>query len=70
MLKEENLFPEKHNEEEDIFWEEEEEGFSEELSYSLYYYSYQVLLSCKETLKKIDDVTLKEQVQTLQNLLN
>ncbi len=65
MLKEEYLFPEECEEEEqeEIFLEEDNP--SDELSYSFYYYSYQVLLEYREVFQKID----KEQADTLQDLL-
>lgn len=70
MLKEEYLFPEEcDDEEEEELWEEDIENCSEELSCSFYYYSYQVLLNCKEILENINDTTLKEQAHKLQKLL-
>lgn len=46
MLKEEYLWSEEYNEEEDIMRYEEDEAFPDNLFYSFYYYSYQCLLSC------------------------
>lgn len=70
MLKEEYLFPEEcDDEQEEIFWEEDVENCSEELGYSFYYYSYQVLLNCRETINNINNTTVKEQANKLQKLL-
>lgn len=74
MLREEFLFPEESDdEEEEAFWEEDVEKscdeMFEQLWYSFYYYSYQVILTCKTVLEKIDNSAFKEEVQQLQNLL-
>lgn len=75
MLNEKYLFPEEcdDEEQEEIFWEEDADFFSDELFndffYSIYYYSYQPLLECKEVLKDIKNVELQQQVKELQNLL-
>jgi len=75
MLKEEYLFPEEcdNEEDEETLWEEDVEKFNEQSEYSfyysIYYYSYQVLLNCNETLKKISNTAIAEQVNKLQKLL-
>lgn len=71
MLKEEYLFPEKpeKEEEEDILWEEDMENFSDELFYSFYYYSYEALLYCKEALNNIKDTHLCKDVAELKKHL-
>lgn len=75
MLKEEYLFPEEcdNEEDEEMLWEEDTEKFDEEcyyrFSYSIYYYSYQVILDCKDVLNNIAHTVFHETVQKLQNLL-
>ncbi len=71
MLSEEYLWSEEYDEMED---EEkfEEEGFPDNLFYSFYYYSYQVLLNYKplfEKLKKFNDTKLEQKVADLKKLL-
>lgn len=53
MLKEEYLCSEEYGEEEDEICYEDEEMFPEELFYSIWYYSYQVVLECRPTLEKL-----------------
>lgn len=74
MLREEFLFPEEcdDEEEEEMLWEEDVEScdeMTERLWYSFYYYSYQVILTCKIVLQNIDNTAFSEEVQQLQNLL-
>ena len=52
MLNEEYLWSEEYDEDEDILRYEEEEVFPDDLFFSLYYYSLQVLLLCKPLLDK------------------
>lgn len=62
MLNEEYLWSEEYDEDEDILRYEEEEVFPDDLFFSLYYYSLQVLLLCKPLLDKNNkyEVTLLE----------
>ena len=62
MLNEEYLWSEEYNEDEDILRYEEEEVFPDDLFFSFYYYSLQVLLLCKPLLDKNNkyEVTLLE----------
>ena len=62
MLNEEYLWSEEYDEDEDILRYEEEEVFSDDLFFSFYYYSLQVLLLCKPLLDKNNkyEVTLLE----------
>lgn len=62
MLNEEYLWSEEYDEDEDILRYEEEEAFPDDLFFSLYYYSLQVLLLCKPLLDKNNkyEVTLLE----------
>ena len=52
MLNEEYLWSEEYDEDEDILRYEEEEAFPDDLFFSFYYYSLQVLLLCKPLLDK------------------
>lgn len=52
MLNEEYLWSKEYDEDEDILRYEEEEVFSDDLFFSFYYYSLQVLLLCKPLLDK------------------
>ena len=62
MLNEEYLWSEEYDEDEDILRYEEEEAFPDDLFFSFYYYSLQVLLLCKPLLDKNNkyEVTLLE----------
>ena len=62
MLNEEYLWSEEYDEDEDIIRYEEEEVFPDDLFFSFYYYSLQVLLLCKPLLDKNNkfEVTLLE----------
>ena len=62
MLNEEYLWSEEYDEDEDILRYEEEEVFPDDLFFSFYYYSLQVLLLCKPLLDKNNkyEVTLLE----------
>ena len=64
MLNEEYLWSEEYDEDEDIIRYEEEEVFPDDLFFSFYYYSLQVLLLCKPLLDKN-----KEREAVLLNLL-
>ncbi len=52
MLNEEYLWSEEYDEDEDVLRYEEEEVFPDDLFFSFYYYSLQVLLLCKPLLNK------------------
>ena len=52
MLNEEYLWSEEYDEDEDILRYEEEDVFPDDLFFSFYYYSLQVLLLCKPLLDK------------------
>ena len=52
MLNEEYLWSEEYDEDEDVLRYEEEEVFPDDLFFSFYYYSLQVLLLCKPLLDK------------------
>lgn len=52
MLNEEYLWPEEYDEDEDMIRYEEDEVFPDDLYFSFYYYSLQVLLLCKPLLDK------------------
>ena len=62
MLNEEYLWSEEYDEDEDILRYEEEEVFPDDLFFSFYYYSLQVLLLCKPLLDRNNkyEVTLLE----------
>lgn len=62
MLNEEYLWSEEYDEDEDILRYEEEEVFPDDLFFSFYYYSLQVILLCKPLLDKNNkyEVTLLE----------
>ena len=69
MLNEEYLWSEEYDEDEDVFRYEEEEVFSDDLFFSFYYYSLQVLLLCKPLLDKNSkyEVTLLELLTEIEN---
>ena len=69
MLNEEYLWSEEYDEDEDILRYEEEEVFPDDLFFSLYYYSLQVLLLCKPLLDKNNkyEVTLLELLTEIEN---
>ena len=60
MLKEEYLWSEEYDEEEDELRYEEDDVFPPDLFYSFYYYSYQVLLLSKPLLQLLDSEKAKE----------
>ena len=62
MLNEEYLWSEEYDEDEDVLRYEEEEVFPDDLFFSFYYYSLQVLLLYKPLLDKNNkfEVTLLE----------
>ena len=68
MLKEEYLWSEEYDEEEDEMRYEDGEVFSADLFYSFYYYSYQVLLFSKPLLKQLDNKKANELYDLLQGL--
>ena len=55
MLNEEYLWSEEYDEDEDICRYEEEEVFPDDLFFSFYYYSLQVLLLCKPLLDEANE---------------
>ena len=59
MLNEEYLWSEEYDEDEDVLRYEEEEVFPDDLFFSFYYYSLQVLLLCKPLLDKITNMRLR-----------
>ena len=69
MLNEEYLWSEEYDEDEDILRYEEEEVFPDDLFFSFYYYSLQVLLLCKSLLDKNNkyEVTLLELLTEIEN---
>ncbi len=69
MLKEEYLWSEEYDEDEDVLRYEEEEVFPDDLFFSFYYYSLQVLLLCKPLLDKNNkyEVTLLELLTEIEN---
>lgn len=69
MLNEEYLWSEEYDEDEDICRYEEEEVFPDDLFFSFYYYSLQVLLLCKPLLDKNNkyEVTLLELLTAIEN---
>ena len=69
MLKEKYLWPEEYTEEEDDMRYEEWEVFPDDLFYSFYYYSYQVILFCKPALKQLQNTSLQKRAEELQELL-
>lgn len=69
MLNEEYLWSEEYDEDEDVLRYEEEEVFPDDLFFSFYYYSLQVLLLCKPLLDKNNkyEVTLLEFLTEIEN---
>ena len=69
MLNEEYLWSEEYDEDEDVLRYEEEEVFPDDLFFSFYYYSLQVLLLCKPLLDKNNkyEVTLLELLTGIEN---
>ena len=69
MLNEEYLWSEEYDEDEDVLRYEEEEVFPDDLFFSFYYYSLQVLLLCKPSLDKNNkyEVTLLELLTEIEN---
>ena len=69
MLNEEYLWSEEYDEDEDILRYEEEEVFPDDLFFSFYYYSLQVLLLYKPLLDKNNkfEVTLLELLAEIEN---
>lgn len=68
MLNEEYLWSEEYNEEKDEI-RYKEDPFPDNLFYSFYYYSYQVLLSCRPLLESVEFSDLKEKAEKLRILL-
>ena len=59
MLNEEYLWSEEYDEDEDVLRYEEEEVFPDDLFFSFYYYSLQVLLLCSHCQTKITNMRLR-----------
>lgn len=59
MLNEEYLWPEEYDEDEDMIRYEEDEVFPDDLFFSFYYYSLQVLLLGKPLLDKVNEKEAK-----------
>jgi hypothetical protein len=74
MLKEEYLWPEEYDEEDDEARYEEDEGpFPDDLFYSFYYYSYMVLKFWKDDLQKYSyssDSEMSDKIKRLIALIN
>lgn len=67
LLQEDYLGPETENEEaEDMRYEE---GILDDILYSFWYYSYEVLLSCKPLLEKLEDTPFHKQAAELEDML-
>ena len=69
LLKEEYLWSEEYNEEEDEMRYEEDEVFPDDLFYSFYYYSWQAVLAYEETLKKQKCSNFPAKIAEILNLL-
>ena len=52
LLREEYLWSEEYDEEEDEMRYEEDEVFPDDLFYSFYYYSWQAVLACRDILEQ------------------
>lgn len=69
MLKEEYLWSEEYDGDEDEMRYGEDEVFPDDLFYSFYYYSYQALLFCKLLLQQLENTDLDKEARKLQELL-
>ena len=74
MLKEEYLWSEEYDEDDDVSRYEEDEGpFPDDLFYSFYYYSYEVLKYYKDILNKysnIDDSEVSDKIKGLISVIS
>lgn len=70
MLKEEYLWSEIYDEEEDEIRWEDENVFPDDLFYSFYYYSYMTLLENKLEFESLKNSIFKEKIEKLLELLN
>lgn len=70
MLKEEYLWSEEYDEEEDEMRYEEEEVFPDDLFYSFYYYSWQAVLAYKEQLEQYKTVVFAPQITQITQILS
>ncbi len=68
MLEEEYLCPEECDDDE-LFQLEEEGPFSQDLFYSIWYYSYKALFPCKPVLEMLEDASYAGKVNDLKALL-
>lgn len=69
MLKEEYLWSEIYNEDDDLLRYEEENVFPANLFYSFYYYSFEVLKTYREEFAKLKDTKFSERARILSSLL-
>ncbi|MGI5172423.1 hypothetical protein H0R92_02295 [Treponema sp. OMZ 840] len=69
MLKEEYLWSEIYNEEDDLLRYEEENVFPGNLFYSFYYYSFEVLKTYREEFVKLEDTKFAEIAKILSSRL-
>ena len=68
LLKEEYLWSEEYDEEEDEMRYEEEEVFPDDLFYSFYYYSWQAVLACRDALEQAPEAFAEPAAAVLQLL--
>lgn len=69
LLKENYLWSEEYDEEEDEMRYEEDVVFPDDLFYSFYYYSYQALLLVKPILKRVENGPFGDKASELEELL-
>lgn len=69
LLREEYLWSEEYDEEEDEMRYEEDVVFPDDLFYSFYYYSYQALLLVKPILKRMENGPFGDKASELEELL-
>nr|WP_252723536.1 hypothetical protein [Treponema pedis] len=69
MLKEEYLWSEIYNEDDDLLRYEEENVFPANLFYSFYYYSFEVLKTYREEFVKLKDTKFAGIARILSSLL-
>lgn len=67
MLKEEYLWSEDYNEDDDLLRYEDENVYPDDLFYSFYYYSYRVIENSLPILKAIEHKSAKELCNLLSN---
>lgn len=69
ILDEKYIWPETSDPEDDDLFYEDEEFFPDDLFYSFYFYTYQVILCCKPLLAKVSHPDLQKKVNALSQLL-